>query len=118
MNIARHDADLALLRGDDAWTVGANDADVFRFRVFDGAYHINGGDAFGDTNNQLNPPIHSLQNRRQSEGRRNINHRRGSASFGDGVFDRVKNRNGSNHLPAFFGSDAANQLSAVLQALE
>src|SRR5690554_459289 len=57
VDMARHDADLALVRSDQARAVRTNHANAFTINVFFGVQHVDGRDSFSDTNDQLNTGI-------------------------------------------------------------
>ena len=53
VNVARHDADLALAGRDDAGAVGADEARVrLRLQVLPGVDHVEGRNAFGDADDE------------------------------------------------------------------
>ena len=68
MNVARHDSNLALAWGDDAWTVGADHPTVRTLHVGMHAGHVVGRNPLRDRHNQLDSRINSLTDRIRGEG--------------------------------------------------
>src|SRR5262249_47333890 len=75
------------------------------------------GGPLGDRDDDRDPRRFGLQNGVATKWRRNENHRRIRLRFAHGLFDRVEHRKAVDLRSSFAGSDAADQLGAVLAAL-
>ena len=62
VDVAGHDADLALAGGDDAGAVGADEAAAGGVQAFLDEEHVEGGDALGDADDEIEAGVHCLQN--------------------------------------------------------
>ncbi len=112
-DIARHDADLALVGRQHAGTVRTDQA---RLRAGQGlldADHVEHRNAFGDADDQFHLGLDGLQDRVGGEGRRHVDGGRGGARlfarFGDGV----EYRQADMGLAALARRNAADHLGAV-----
>ena len=75
VDVARHDADLALVRRDDAGAVGADQAcDGACERALD-PHHVEHRNALGDADHQRDLGGDGLEDRVRREGRRHVDHR-------------------------------------------
>src|SRR5690606_13071534 len=118
VDVARHDADLALARRDDARAVGADQVDVRE--ILQGRLdlqHVQHRNAFGDAGDYLDAALGRFQDRVGGEGCRHVDHaRRGAGGF-HRVAHGVEYRQVEMLLAAAARSDAADQLGAVGQRL-
>src|SRR5712691_12498629 len=70
--LAGHDADLDLVRRDDAWTVGTDEDGVFALHAVARADHVAHRDAFGDADDQIEIGVDSLVDGGSGKGRRHV----------------------------------------------
>jgi hypothetical protein len=118
VDVTGHDADLALSGLDDAGAVGANEArlalalhDCLNFN------HIQGGDSFSDTHDEVHFGLNSLKDGVGGEGRRHVQHGRvgsgGLLGFGGILEDGESEVLGASLL----GVDSADHVGAVRDCL-
>ncbi|EAU64946.1 conserved hypothetical protein [Stigmatella aurantiaca DW4/3-1] len=120
VDVARHDADLALgLGGDDAGAVRPDEAHArLALQVALGPDHVVDGDALGDGDDEGDARVRRLHDGVGREGRRHEEDR----GVGAGLLHRVRHRVEDGHLAlevgaTLTGGDAADELRAVLQHL-
>jgi len=119
VNVARHDADLALARRDHA---GAVRPDQHTVRIVRAQRrldldHVDHRNAFGDADDHFHASVGGFQNRVGSERRRHVDHRRFGAGFLHRVVTGVEHRQVQMLAAAAAGGDAADHLGAVGDAL-
>ena len=118
VDVARHDADLALARGDDAGAVRADQhhARMLLQHVLD-AQHVQHRDAFGDAHDHADAGIGRFQDRIGRERRRHVDH----GGIGAGGVDRfthgVEHRQFDVGGAALPRGHAADDLGAVIDHL-
>ena len=113
VDVARHDADFALARSDHAWAVRA-DQDHAQLVALDlGFEHVDGRDAFGDADDQLDAAHGRFKDRVLAERSRNVDHAGGGASLLNCFTHGVEHRQIQVSGAAFARSHAANHLGAV-----
>src|SRR5262249_61791786 len=101
MNVTWHDADLALLRSDEARAVRP---DHPRFRSAQRAlhfHHVEHGYALGDAHDERHPCFDGFQDSVGSEGRRHIDGAGVGVSFGHRLAYRIEHRKPEMHGTAF-----------------
>ena len=121
VDVARHDADLALARRDDARAVRADQLHRRRRVRAERAPHLDHvqhRDALGDADDELDARVDRLEDRVGRAGRRHEDHRR----VGAGLLHRLRRRCRTRgkpfvHLAALAGRDAGDDLGAVLAHL-
>ena len=115
---ARHDADLAFARRDDARAVRPDRGATVesRERRLD-LHHVVHRDALGDADDELDAGVRRLEDRVGREGGRHVDHRRVRAGLRDRVAHGVEHRQPEVLLAAAARRDAADQLRAVVEAL-
>ena len=117
MDKARHDADLAFARCDDAGAIGADKATTeISQRRFD-PDHVIDGNAFRDAHDQVHAGIGGLEDGVRSKWRRHVDHADVGARFGDGVTNRVEYRYAEVFLATAPRRHAGDNLRAILDAL-
>ncbi len=118
VDVAGHDAYLALAGRDDAGTVRPNQPHLLVAQADLGPHHVDNRDALGDTNNQFDARIGRFKNRVSRAGRRDEDHRGVATGFLARFPRRVED--GNLALPRFAataGRDAGDDVRAVLGAL-
>src|SRR5690348_2576350 len=118
VDVAGHDADLALAGGDDAGAIGTDQHAVGMIlqHVLD-AQHVEHRNAFGDRDDHLDAGGRGFQDRVGRKRRRHEDHRRVGAGFVDRIAHGVEHRQADVFGAALAGRDAADQLGAVVQRL-
>mmetsp|Transcript_50207 Transcript_50207/g.132147 ORF Transcript_50207/g.132147 Transcript_50207/m.132147 type:complete len:342 (-) Transcript_50207:14-1039(-) len=118
VDVARHDANLALARLDDAGAVGADQA---RFGLREEGLldldHILLRDALRDANDQRHLGLDGLQDRRRRRGRRHVQHRRVRVRLLLGLGDVLEDGQAEVGLASLLRADAADHLRAVRNRL-
>ena len=118
MDVARHDADLALAWLDDAGAVRADQARLV-LRPHDrlDLDHVEGGDAFGDANNEVHLGFDRLKDCVSSEGRGDVDDR----SISIGCLFRIRNGAVDREAQVLRAGltlvDSTNNLGAVSESL-
>ena len=115
--MARHDADLAFARGDDAGAVGADQPAVAVIQCALHPHHVEHRNALGDADDERHAGIDGLEDGIRCERRRHIDHRGVCAGFGHRVGDRVEHRQAEVRLPALARRDTADDVGAVIDGL-
>ncbi len=115
--MARHNADFASVRRDNAGAVWPDQA---RFRTFEGAlhlHHVQHRNTFGDADDQLHLGVNRFKDRVSREGGRHIDHR--CVCFGDmlGLMDRVEHGQVQMGLTTFAWRHTTNHLRAISNGL-
>ena len=113
MNVARHDADFAFARGDNAWAVRTDHAHACFVQLHLHGQHIQRRDTFGDGDDQLNACVDRFQNRVFTERRWNVDHGRGCARRFYCFTHGVEHRQAQVRGAAFTWRYAANHLRTV-----
>ena len=75
VDVTGHDADFALTGSDDAGAIRPNQADLLVAQADLGAHHVDNGNAFSDTNDELDARISGFEDRVGCAGSRDKNHR-------------------------------------------
>src|SRR5574343_240595 len=117
VDVPRHDADLALTRGDDTRAVRADQADAGFVHGFFHVQHVQGGHAFGDAHDQLHAAVDGFQDGVFGESCRYVDNRSVSLGFAYGVFHGVEYRQAQVLAATFARGDTANHLGAHFQRL-
>src|SRR6266404_5506624 len=113
MDVARHDADLAFVRRDDARAIWPDQPRAAaRKRALD-AHHVEDGYALGDADDERNPGVGRLEDGIGGEGRRHVNDARIAAGDGARLVDGVEDRQIEVPGAAFARRHAADHLGAV-----
>jgi hypothetical protein len=117
VNEARHDADLAFARRDDARAVRPDESGAGAGERGFHAHHVIDRNAFGDAHDELDAGVRRFENRIRRERRRHVD----DARCRPGVLHRI--RHGVEHrqiqmlLAPTAGRDAADHACAVLDAV-
>src|SRR5262249_14149292 len=122
VDVTRHDADLALTRGDDAGTVGADQATRLLPEEAHGAGHVQDRDALGNGDDDLDARVGGLHDGVGGARRRDEDHGGVGAGLADRLGDGVEDRHRALVLAlpgsaALARGDTADHLRAVRQAL-
>ncbi len=113
VDVTRHDADLALAGSDHARAVRADQGNAQLVADDFGIQHVQGRNAFGDADDQLDAAECSFQDRVLAERSRNVDDRSVSAGGFDGFFHSVEHWQAQVGSTTFARSHAANHLGAV-----
>jgi hypothetical protein len=116
VDIAWHDADLALARSDHTWAVGADEPAAARFHDGQHSGHVDDWNALGDCNHRLDACSNGLENRIGGERWRHEDHRGVGAGGVAGFSHRVEHRQTSDLFTTLAWSDAADHSCAVVEA--
>ncbi len=108
VDAAGHDADLGLAGGDDAGAVGADEARVRLADDLPDLDHVEGGDAFGDADDEGEAGGGGLEDAIGGEGWRDEDDGDVGAGFLDGLFDGVEDGPALVGGAAFAGGDSAD----------
>ena len=117
VNMTRHNTDLAFARGDHAGAVGTYQTHAQLVTAHLGFKHIQRGDAFSNTHNQLDAAVRRFEDRILTEGCRHVDNRSIRASGGHRIGYRIEYRQTQVLLSAFPRGHTANHLCAVLDSL-
>src|SRR6186713_142677 len=114
---ARHDADLAFARRDDARAVRPDESRAGAGERGLHAHHIVDRNALGDAHHELDAGIRRLEDRVRRKRRGHVD----DAGSGASVLDRIGHRVEHGQIEVFFATaarrDTADHLGAVLDAL-
>src|SRR5712671_1506268 len=113
MDVPRHDADLALVGGDDPGTVRPDQSRAAAAQAALDADHIEDRDALGDADYQRDPGIGCFEDRVGGKGRRHVDHGRIAAGIGARLVDGVEDREVEMAGTTFTRRHATNHLGAV-----
>ncbi|MND44866.1 hypothetical protein D3C80_357150 [compost metagenome] len=113
VNVTWHDADLALARSDDAWAVRADQGNTQLVALDLGIQHVQGRNAFGDADDQLDAAESRFQDRVFAERSRNVDNRSVSTGSRNGFFNGVEHWQAQVSGAALAWGHAANHLGAV-----
>ncbi|KAF1856457.1 hypothetical protein Lal_00048580, partial [Lupinus albus] len=113
VDVTRHDADLALAGSDHARAVRADQAYAQLVALDLGFQHVDGRDAFGDADDQLDAAESRFEDGILAERSRNVDHRCVGAGGFHGFLDGVEHRQAEVGGAALAGGHAANHLGAV-----
>src|SRR5690606_12258847 len=113
VDMARHDADLALARRDDARAVRTDKARPGAGQRALHLHHIEHRNALGDADGKLDARINRFKDRVSCKGRRHIDGGRRSARLFDGFCHRVENRQVEMLRAALAGAHATNHFRAI-----
>ena len=124
VNVARGDADAAPAVGlvtragrDEAGAVRADEAGLAAFDSLLDLDHVIDGDAFGDTDDEVEALVDAFEDGVSGKGRWNENDGDCGSGFFHGLIDGVKDRyDVGEKLTAFARSDAGHDLCAVIEA--
>ncbi len=112
-DVARHDADLALVGRQDARAVRPDQARLGALQRLLHLDHVEHRNAFGDADDQFDLGIDGFQDRVGREGGRHVDGRRGGAGLRLGFGDGVEHRQFQVGRATLAGRDAADHLGAV-----
>src|SRR5262245_32315137 len=112
-DVARHDADLALVRGDDAGAVRPDQPGLGAVEGTLDLDHVHHRDAFGDADGERDLGGDRLEDGVGGKGRRDIDRRGIGAGLGDGGGNRVEHRQAELDRAAAAGGDAADHAGAI-----
>src|SRR5438876_9137961 len=113
VNKARHDADLAFLGGDDARTVGADQARGAAREHRLHPHHVVHRDSLGDAHDQVDAGVGRFQYRIRGPGRGHVDHAGRGTGRAHRVLHGVEYRESQMLLSAPARGHAAHQLRAV-----
>src|ERR1700730_15452603 len=113
MDMAGHDADLALLGRDDAGTVGPDEPAARAAESALHHQHVEHRDALGDADDERHAGIDRLEDGVGGERRRHVDRRGGGAGLAYGLVDGVVDGQVEMLGAAFAGRHAADHLGAV-----
>ncbi|SPO56510.1 exported protein of unknown function [Pseudomonas sp. JV551A1] len=113
VDMAWHDADLALARGDDTWAVRADQGHAQLVALDLGIQHVQGRNAFGDAHDQLDAAEGSFQDRVLAERSRNVDDRSVSAGSFHSFFHGVEHWQAQVGGATLAWGYAADHLGAV-----
>src|SRR5271169_377275 len=111
--MARHDADLALVGGDDAGAVRPDQPSLGTGQAALDPHHVENRDALGDAGNKRDFGIDRFEDRVGRKGRRHIDNAGVAPGFGARLVNRVEHRQIEMPGAAFSRGDAADHLGAV-----
>ena len=117
VNEARHDADLAFARRDDARAVRSDEARAGTGQRGLHAHHVVDRNALGDAHHQLDAGVGRFENGVGRVRGGHVDHAGGGAGLRDGIGHGVEHRQVEMLLAAAARRDAADHLRAVLDAL-
>ena len=118
VDVAWHDADLALAGLDDTWAVGSNQARlVLRLHDRLDLDHIKGGDALGNAHDEVHLGLDSLENSVSGERRRHVDDGSLGISGGLGLGDRAENGQAQVLSAGLALVDTTDDLGAVGEGL-
>ena len=119
VDVARHDPDLALARGDDAGAIRADQADlgVVGLEVSHRAGHVEDRNPLGDRDDQRDPGVGGFEDRVGGERRRHEDHRRVGAGLLDRIGAGVKHRHAQGRSSPLARGHPADQVRAIVAAL-
>ena len=113
MNVARHDADFALTRGDHARAVRPDQAGFATGQRTLDAHHVQDGNALRNAHGQFDFGVNRLQNRVGSEWWRHVNCAGVGASGFLGLCNRVEHRAIQVRGAALAWADPTNDVGAI-----
>src|SRR6266404_3328982 len=114
VDVAGHDADLALARGDHARAVRTDEARLLAFQVARDAYHIERRHAFGDADRERQLGVGGFHDRVGGERRRHEDARDRRAGRAHRLLDGVEDGNALEIGAALSRRHTADDLGAVL----
>ena len=117
VNVTWHDADLAFAWRDNAWAVRADQGNTQFVALNFSVQHVQGRNAFGDANDQLDAAERCFKDGILAERSRYVDNAGGCASGSYGFFHGVENRQVQVSGAAFARSNATNHLGAVFDGL-
>src|SRR5579884_2383673 len=113
MDMARHDADLALVRGDDAGAVRPDQPRAAAAQAALDRDHVEDRDALGDADDERHPGVGRFEDRVGGKGRRHVDDAGVAPCHGARLGDRVEDRQVEMARAAFARGHAADHLGAV-----
>ncbi|MNZ20484.1 hypothetical protein D3C78_375390 [compost metagenome] len=113
VDVARHDADLALTRSDDTRAVRPNHAHAGFLQLHLDLQHVQGRDAFGDGDDELDASVDGFQDGVLAERGRHIDDGGGGAGGFHGVTNGVEHRQAEVSGAALARGHAADHLGTV-----
>src|SRR5207245_10216620 len=117
VDVARHDADLALAGRDDAGAVGADETGGAPLEDALHAHHVEDGHALRDADDQLEPRVGRLHDGVGGAGGRDVDHRGVCAGRAHRLLDRVEDGDALEVGAAAPRRHARHHLRAVLAAV-
>ena len=117
VNVTWHDADLAFAWGDHAWAVRADQDYAQLVALNFSVQHVQGRNAFGDANDQLDAAEGCFQDRVFAERSWNVDHAGGGASGSYSIFHGVEHWQTQVLGAAFTRRNATDHLGAVFDGL-
>ncbi len=114
VDVAGHDADLALAGGDDAGAVGADQPGLLALHVLLDLDHVEDRDPFGDAADQFDAGVDRFHDGVGGKGGRYVDDRGGGAGLVDGFADGVEDGEAVDGRAPLAGGDAADHLGAVV----
>src|SRR5690606_7078315 len=119
VDVTGHDADFGGARRDHAGTVGSDQAHALALHENVGAYHVDGGDPFGDADDERDSGIRRFHDGVGGKGRRYENQRNMGARLVDRLPDRVEHGDLTvdGLTAALARRHAGDDLSAIGQTL-
>src|SRR6266404_4430149 len=113
MDVPRHDADLALVGGDDTGTIRPDQPRAAAAQATLDADHVEDRDTLGDADYQRDAGIGGFEDRIRGKGRRHVDHARIAAGLDVRLVDGVEDREVEMAGTTFTRRHAANHLGAV-----
>src|SRR5438105_572651 len=115
MDVAGHDADLELVGRDHARTVRTNEQRLLPAHAITGADHVAHRYAFGDADDEIEPRIDRLVDRRRGERRWHVDHRHRRAGRLLRIRHRAEYRNAFEVLARFLRVDSGDKARAPIR---
>src|SRR5271169_152967 len=116
VDVARHNAYLALAGGNHAGTVGADQPRLAVLQVVLDLYHVEHRDTLGDADDEFHSGGHRFEDRVGGERRRHVDHGRVGAGRFARLLDGIENRNALEVRAALARHHTADHLRAVVAA--
>ncbi len=117
VDAAGHDADLALVRRDDARAIRTDHAHAVGLQGRLDVQHVQHRDAFGDTDDQFNAGICRLKYRIRCKSRRHVDHRGIGPGLVDGFAHGIEYRQAQVNLATLARRHATDHFRAIGQRL-
>ena len=117
VDVARHDADLALAGRDHAGAVRPDQAHAELIALHLALQHVERRHTFGDAHDQANAGVRGLEDGVLAERGRHVDHRGIGAGLGHRGADGVEHRQSEMGLAALAGGHAADHAGTVLDRL-
>src|SRR5579859_1743571 len=117
VDVARHDADLDLVGGDDAGAVGTDEQCFLPLHAFAGRDHVAHRNPLGDADDEIESGVDRFIDRARGEGRRHVDHRNGRAGALLGLFHAAENRDALEVLAGLVGIDAGDETGLAVRII-